>query len=147
MKAKMQEQLANTQLGKEDRDLAEKLIGYDYLLTRNNYQKFYLFHTKTDAVIPATYLDPIRNLDMNDAWAYNNTMDYRYLIIEKWRLLETEAKKANPNHSIIDFTGKFAEQIHYEPIRDQIVRMVFNRIDTRNANFEADYLRIKPLIR
>ena len=147
MALQMKQQLAKTKLDKEDVDMAQKFIEYDYLLTRNNYQKFYVFHAKQEPFIPANYLDPIKNLDMNDAVAYNNSMDYRYLIIEKWRLKEAEAKKANPNHSIIDFTGTFAEQIHYEPIRDQVVRMVFNKVDARNADFEAMYLKIKPLVR
>lgn len=144
---KLKQQLEATKLVKEDRDLAQKLIEYDYLLIRNNYQKFYVFHTKTQPFIPENYLDPIRNLDMNDALAYNNSMDYRYLIIDKWRIFEADAKKKNPNHSIIEFTGAFADKIQYEPIRDQVVRMVFNQVDARNANFELNYQKIKPMVR
>ena len=144
---KLRQQLAATKLIQEDRDLAEKLIQYDYLLIRNNYQKFYVYHTKTEPFIPEHYLDPIRNLDMNDALAYNNSMDYRYLIIDKWRIHEADAKKKNPNHSIIEFTGAFADKIQYEPVRDQVVRMVFNQVDARNANFELNYEKIKPFVR
>jgi thiol-disulfide isomerase/thioredoxin len=144
---KLKQQLDGTKLVKEDRDLAQKLIQYDYLLIRNNYQKFYVYHTKTQPFIPENYLDPIRNLDMNDALAYNNSMDYRYLIIDKWRIFEADAKKKNPNHSIIEFTGAFADKIQYEPVRDQIVRMVFNQVDARNANYELNYQKIKPFVR
>lgn len=144
---KLKEQLAATKLIQEDRDLAQKLIQYDYLLIRNNYQKFYVYHAKTEPFIPEHYLDPIKNLDMNDSLAYNNSMDYRYLIVDKWRIFEAEAKKKTPNYSIIDFTGEFAKQIYYEPVRDQIVRMVFNQVDARNANFERNYEKIKPLVR
>ena len=145
--AKMKQQLEGTKLVKEDRDLAQKLIEYDYLLIRNNYQKFYVYHTKTEPFIPENYLDPIRNLDMNDAQAYNNSMDYRYLIVDKWRISEADAKKKNANHSIIDFTAAFADKIQYEPVRDQIVRMLFNQVDARNPNYELNYQKIKPMIK
>jgi len=145
--AKMKQQLDATKLIKEDRELAQKLIEYDYLLIRNNYQKFYVYHTKTEPVIPEHYLDPIRNLDMNDALAYNNSMDYRYLIVDKWRINEADAKKKTENYSIIDFTAAFADKIQYEPVRDQIVRMVFNQVDARNPNYELNYQKIKPLVR
>ncbi len=139
--------LRNTKLEKEDAQLASKLILYDYLLKRNNYRKFYVFNTKTEPFIPDNYLDPIRDVNMNDEDAYNNSMDYRYLIIEKWRLLEAEARKKDSTISVIDFTRDFANKIYFEPIRDQIVRMLFNKVDSRNPSFETDYLKIKPLIR
>ena len=145
--AKMKQQLDATKLIKEDRELAQKLIEYDYLLIRNNYQKFYVYHTKTEPIIPEHYLDPIRNLDMNDALAYNNSMDYRYLTVDKWRIYEAEAKKKTENYSIIDFTAAFADKIQYEPVRDYIVRMVFNQVDARNPNYELNYQKIKPLVR
>ena len=141
------EQLRNAKLEQEDAKLARKLILYDYLLKRNNYRKFYVYNAKTEPFIPENYLDPIRNLDMNDADAYNNSMDYRYLFIDKWRLLEAEARKKDSTISIIDFTRDFANKITYEPIRDQVVRMLFNKVDSRNPSFESDYQKIKPLIR
>lgn len=147
MSAQMKQHLDGTKLIKEDKDLAQKLLDYEYLLIRNNYQKFYLFHAKKEPFIPENYLDPIRNLDMNDAQSYNNSMDYRYLIIDKWRIAEADAKKKTPNYSIIDFTAAFADKIKYEPIRDQIVRMVFNQVDARNPDYELNYQKIKPLVR
>jgi thiol-disulfide isomerase/thioredoxin len=147
LSAQMKQQLDGTKLIKEDKDLAQKLLDCEYLLIRNNYQKFYVFHTKTEPFIPEHYLDPIRNLDMNDALAYNNSMDYRYLIIDNWRIHEADAKKKNSNHSIIDFTAAFADKIQYEPVRDQVVAMLFNQVDARNPNYELNYQKIKPLVR
>jgi thiol-disulfide isomerase/thioredoxin len=141
------DQLRTAKLSKEDEQLARKLIHYDYLLKRNNYRKFYVFHTKAEPFIPENYLDPIRNLNMNDAEAYNNSMDYRYLIVDKWRLLDTDKKRKDSTSSTIDFTREFANTITYEPVRDQIVRMLFNKVDARNPVFEAEYLAIKPLVR
>jgi thiol-disulfide isomerase/thioredoxin len=141
------DQLRGAKLDKEDEQIARKLIHYDYLLKRNNYRKFYVFNTKTEPFIPENYLDPIRNLNMNDAEAYNNSMDYRYLIIEKWRLLDADKKQKDSTSSTIDFTREFANTITYEPVRDQIVRMLFNKVDARNPVFEAEYLAIKPLVR
>lgn len=141
------EQLRSVKLAKEDEQIARKMIHYDYLLKRNNYRKFYVFNTKTEPFIPENYLDPIRNLNMNDAEAYNNTMNYRYLIIEKWRLLVADRKKKDSTTSIINFTKEFASTITYEPVRDQVVRMLFNKVDARNPVFEVEYLAIKPLIR
>ena len=74
-------------------------------------------------------------------------MDYRYLIVDKWRIYEAEAKKKTENYSIIDFTAAFADKIQYEPVRDYIVRMVFNQVDARNPNYELNYQKIKPLVR
>lgn len=145
--SQLYQQLRDANLEKEDADLSQKLILYDYLLKRNNYRKFYVYNTKTEPFIPLNYLDPIRDLNMNDADAYNNSMDYRYLIVDKWRLLEAEGRKVDSTASIIDFTREFANKITYEPIRDQIVRMLFNKVDTRNSSFESDFLKIKPLIR
>lgn len=145
--ANLKKQLDATALNQEDRLVAQKLNHYTGLLIRNNYQKFYLFHTKTDAQIPEHYLDPVKAMDMSDALAYNNSMDYRYLIVDKWRILEKEAQQKTPNYSIINFTAAFADTIRYEPIRDQIVRMLFNQVDTRNANYELNYQKIKPLVR
>lgn len=145
--SQLYEQLRNAKLEDDDAKLASKMILYDYLLKRNNYRKFYVFNTKTEPYIPENYLDPIKSLNMNDADAYNNSMDYRYLIIEKWRLLEADGKKKDSSVSIIDFTREFANTITYEPIRDQVVRMLFNKVDARNPSFESDYLKIKPLIR
>jgi thiol-disulfide isomerase/thioredoxin len=141
------EQLRNANLEQEDAQLAQKLILYKYLLKRNNYRKFYVYNAKKEPFIPSNYLDPIRDLDMNDSDAYNNSMDYRYLFIDKWRLFEAEARGKDSTISIIDFTRDFANKITYEPIRDQVVRMLFNKVDARNKNFESDYLKIKPLIR
>ena len=141
------DQLRSAKLDKEDEQLARKLIQYDYLLKRNNYRKFYVFHTKTEPFIPENYLDPIRNLNMNDADAYNNSMDYRYLIIEKWRLLDADRKQKDSTSSTIDFTKEFANTITYEPVRDQVVRMLFNKVDARNPVFESEYLAIKTLVR
>lgn len=145
--SQMFQQLRDANLEKEDAVLSQKLILYDYLLKRNNYRKFYVYHTKIEPSISKNYLDPIRNMDMNDADAYNNSMDYRYLIVDKWRLLEADGRSNDSTASIIDFTREFANKITYEPIRDQIVRMLFNKVDARNSSFESDYLKIKPLIR
>ncbi len=145
--SQMFQQLRDANVEKEDADLSQKLILYDYLLKRNNYRKFYVYNTKIEPFIPPNYLDPIRDLNMNDADAYNNSMDYRYLIVDKWRLLEGDGRKTDSTASTIDFTREFANKITYEPIRDQIVRMLFNKVDARNPSFESDYLKIKPLIR
>lgn len=143
---KLYDHLSKSNLVKADMQLAKKLIHYDYLLKRNNYKKFYVFHTKTEPFIPENYLDPIRDLDMNDADAYNNSMDYRYLIIDKWRLADADIKIKDSTISSIDFMKEFASKITYEPVRDQVVRMLFNKVDARNTNFESDYLKIKPLV-
>lgn len=144
---KFYEQLNKANLIEDDIRSARKFIFYDYLLKRNNYRKFYVYHTKTEPIIPDNYLDPIRNLDMNDAEAYNNSMDYRYLIIDKWRLADAASKKNDSTVSQIDFMREFAKNITYEPIRDQVIRMIFNKVDARNPNFESEYQKIKPLVR
>ncbi len=146
-KKTLYDDLEKSGLNNEEYGFMRKMIDYNCLLIRNNYRKFYVFNTKKEPYIPDNYYDPIRAVDMNDVIAYNNSMDYRYLIIDKWRIAVSDAQKIDSNLSAIQITEEFIQPIKYEPIRDQIVRMLFNKVDPRNSDYEMDYLQIVKLVR
>lgn len=138
--------LDNTGLDVKDDQIMRKCIEYDYLLTRYNYRNFYFFNTKVEPVIPSDYYNPIRNMDMNDVEGFNNSMDYRYLLVDNWRLYEADVKKVDSNRSAISIVESLILPMKHEVLKDQIIRMLFNKVDSKNNQMEADYQKIKSMI-
>ncbi|MCF8297821.1 MAG: TlpA family protein disulfide reductase [Saprospiraceae bacterium] len=129
-----------------DKEIQRKLIEYDYLLTRYNYDKFVHYHTKKHPELPSDYYSPILQMDIDDEESFINDKSYRSLIIENWRLTSTEALKKDPNISLIELAANAIKDIKSEKIKDQIVSMLFRQISLNNENYENDYTKILALL-
>ncbi|MCF8275008.1 MAG: TlpA family protein disulfide reductase [Flavobacteriaceae bacterium] len=140
------ELLENSGLSGKDKELQLKIIEYDYLLTRNNYDKFYAYHTKEHPELPVGYYEPIKQMDMDDEEAFENIQSYRILITESWRLHLKDAKKKNPSLSVISHVESQIKDIKSPKIRDLIVSMLFKQMTLKNENYEADYPKIMTML-
>lgn len=138
--------LEQSNLNEEDKKLQLKIIEYDYLLTRNNYDKFYAYHTKEHPELPADYYDPIKEMNMDDEEAFNNIQSYRNLITESWRLHLKDAQAKDPNLSVISHVESQIKDIKSTKIKDLIVSMLFKEMSLKNKNYEMDYPKIMALL-
>lgn len=146
MKDSLQQLLDNSSVDERDKGIQQLLIDNYCLLIYNNYKKFYSYHMKVDPVLPDNYFAPIRQMNMDNDTAFHYSAEYRNLIIENWRYIETEVLKNDSLASMIDFTENYIKGIKSEKIKDQIVRMLFRRIAASNKNVDADYSRIMALV-
>lgn len=138
--------LESSGLTGEDKDLQQKIIEYNYLLTRNNYDKFNHYHTKKHPKLPVDYYNPIKEMNMDDEEAYNNIQNYRALITDSWRLHLKEAQSKNPNLSVISHVETQIKGIKSSKIKDLIVSMLFKQMTLKNKNYETDYPKIMGLL-
>lgn len=138
--------LKESDLNEEDNELQTKIIEYDYLLKRNNYDKFYSYHTKEHPELPAGYYDPIKQMDMDDEEAFNNIQSYRILITECWRLHLKDAQKKDPNLSVVSHVESQIKDINSSKIKDLIVSMLFKQMSLKNENYETDYPKIMAML-
>jgi thiol-disulfide isomerase/thioredoxin len=141
------ELLNNSELSKEEKAIESKIIKYDFILTRNNYDKFVYYHTKKHPDLPEDYYDPVKYFNIDDEEAYCYSKCYRTLLGEKMRLLYNDTLKKNPYISIIDFTKDKVKNIHSVLIKDRIISvMLFRQINAKNKNLDSDYKEILQLL-
>lgn len=138
--------LEQSKLSKEDNELQLKIIEYDYLLTRNNYDRFNFYHTKKHPELPVDYYNPIKEMNMDDEEAYNNIQNYRALVTESWRLHLKDAQLKDPNLSVISHVETQIKDIKSSKIKDLIVSMLFKKMTLKNKNYETDYSKIMALL-
>ncbi len=138
--------LNKSNLTGDDQIILKKIIDYDYLLTKNNYDKFVYYHTKKHPELPDSYYDAIIDMDIDDEVAYCYSKDYRTLISESWKLNFVKRKQTNPELKIIPFTKEFVKGIKSTLIKDRIVSMLFRLINDHNANMEQDYQEIIKML-
>ncbi len=140
------ELLNNSSLAESDKEIERRIIEYDYLLTKNNYQKFYSYHKNEEAVLPEGYYDSIREMDIDDGEIFRYSKSYRVLIVEYWRLLSQEAMKQDSNLTVIHFVEKKIQNINSIDIKEQFVSMLFREINLKNKNYRDDYSKIMDLL-
>lgn len=140
------ELLETSSLRGEDKVLQRKVVEYDYLLTRYNYDKFNHYHTKEHPELPEGYYDPIRGMNMDDEGSFNNIKSYRNLVIENWRLTSKEEMAKDPNLTLVNFVEGKIKDIKSTKIKDQIVSMLFRQMSLKNKNYEKDYPRIMAML-
>ncbi len=140
------ELLETSSLRGEDKVLQRKVVEYDYLLTRYNYDKFNHYHTKKHPELPEGYYDPIRGMNMDDEGSFNNIKSYRNLVIENWRLTSKEEMAKDPNLTLVNFVEGKIKDIKSTKIKDQIVSMLFRQMSLKNKNYEKDYPRIMAML-
>ncbi len=138
--------LNNSSLAESDKKIERRIIEYDYLLTRNNYQKFYSYHKGEEPVLPEYYYDPIREMDIDDGEIFRYSKSYRVLIVEYWRLLSQEAMEQDSNLTAINFVEKKIRNINSIDIKEQFVSMLFRQISLKNENYREDYPKIMDLL-
>lgn len=138
--------LDDSGLSEEDKQLQLKIIEYDYLLTRNNYDKFYSYHTNEHPELPTDYYNPIKQMDMDDEEAFDNIQGYRILITECWRLHLKEAQEKDPNLSVVSHVESQIKDIKSSKIKDLIVSMLFKEMSLKNENYETDYPKIMAML-
>ena len=138
--------LDNSGLTGEDYDIQKMIIHYDYLFTMNNYRKFYTFHKKTEPVLPPDYMKPVRTMNLDDSVAFHFSNDYRLLIGENWRYTEANLIKQDTTASVITITENYIKGLNSPDIKDQIVNMLFKKMNAKNTNLDADYEKIMSLL-
>ncbi len=138
--------LENSNLSEEDKKLQRKVIETDYLLTKNNYDRFYFYHKKVHPELPADYYEPIQQIDLNDEELFYHDKSYRSLLIEQWRLNSKEAMDKNPDLTIIDFVKQQIKDINNTEIKDHIAIMLLREINKNNNNVDRDYQEILNML-
>ena len=133
-------------LNAADKRIQQIIIQYDYLLTYNNYRKFYLFHTKAEPVLPDDYLKPVKTMNLDDEEAFTYSNEYRLLIIENYYYKEKELTKQDSNFSMINYIENYIKGIKSEKIKNQLVNLQFRKINNSNKNLDADYKKIMSLL-
>ena len=81
---------SNTQLSEKTKKIEKRIIHYEYLQAYNNYQKFYSYHKKVNADLPADYYEPVINMDLNDDEMFRYSRAYRNLEL---KILDCPPKK------------------------------------------------------
>lgn len=134
--------LENSDLSPSDKKIQSKIIYYDYLLTKNNYDKFYHYHTKVHPVLPDDYYNPIREMDLNDEELFFNDKNYRSLLTEHWRISSKESLELDPNLTMIQFVKNEIININNYDIKDHYSSMLLREMNKDNKNINQDYLEI-----
>lgn len=138
--------LDQSALSAEDKRIQKIIIQYDYLLTYNNYRKFYQYHTKTEPVLPADYLNPVKTMNMDDEEAFQYSNEYRLLIIENYLYAQKELLKKDSTFSMIDYVESNIKGLKSEKIKNRLVSMLFRYIKPENKKIEEDYKKIMSLL-
>ncbi len=134
--------LESFDFSEKDKELQRRVIEADYLLTKNNYDRFYFYHKKEHPELPVDYYNPIKELDLNDEELFYNDKNYRSLLIEQWRLNSKEAMDEDPCLTIINFVKHQIKDINNTEIQDYIASMLLREINKDNANVDQDYQEI-----
>ncbi len=138
--------LENYDFSEQEKQLQRKIIETDYLLTKNNYDKFYFYHKKQHPELPLDYYNAIKELNLNDEELFYNDKNYRSLLIEQWRLNSKEAIDKNPNLTIINFVKQHIKEIDNSEIQDYIAIMLLREINRDNPNVDQDYQEILGIL-
>ncbi len=139
--------LADSDLNEKDKEIEKKIIEYDFILTRNNYDKFVYYHTKTHPDLPSDYYDLVKQFNIDDEEAYCYSKCYRTLLGERMRLMYNDTLKKNPEISIIDFTKDKIKNIKSDLIKDRIVSvMLFRQLNEKNNDLDSTYKEILQLL-
>tara|TARA_B110000093_G_scaffold151742_1_gene166331 strand:- start:3321 stop:4730 length:1410 start_codon:yes stop_codon:yes gene_type:complete len=129
-----------------DKEIQRKIIEHDYLLTRNNFDRFNNYHTNKHPELPEGYYAPIIQMDLDDEISFIYDKSYRYLIIENWGLTSKQALKNDPSLTQVSFVKNKIKDIKSTKIKDLIVSMLFRQISLKNKNYKADYPRILEML-
>lgn len=138
--------LDQSALSAEDKKIQQTIIHYDHLLTYNNYRKFYVFHTKTEPVLPADYLKPVKTMNLDDEEAFQYSNEYRLLITENYLYAQKELLKKDSTYSMINYVENYIIGLKSEKIKNQLVSMLFRYIRATNKNLEDVYKKIMTLL-
>lgn len=138
--------LQKSKLNEVDKTIQKKIIDYDYLLTKNNYDKFVYYHNKKHPELPDTYYDEILNINIDDESAYCYSKDYRTLLSESWRLNFVKKKELDSELNIIDFTKDFTKGIKSTIIKDRIVSLLFRLINNKNQELDKNFAEIIKML-
>jgi len=138
--------LEDANFNEEDKKLQRRIIETDYLLTKNNYDRFYFYHQKEHPELPTDYYNPIKEIDLNDDELFYNDKNYRALLIEQWRLNSKEAIDKDPSLTIINFVKHQIKDIKNTKIQDYIAIMLLREINKDNANVDQDYQEILSIL-
>ena len=141
------EQLEESNLILEYKDMFRKMNEYNYILTKFNYDKFNHYHLKEHPILPNGYNDLVLNMDIDDNNSFHFDKTYRTLIVEHFRLTSKNALIENPNLSLVNFVDNKIKDIKSTEIKDQIISMLFRtQIKLDNKNIDSDYKRIHNLL-
>lgn len=130
----------------DDKVVQRKVIEYDNLLIRNNFDKFNHYHTQIHPVLPSDYYDPIKNMYLDDEQSYINDGSYRNLVTENLRYKSKEAMEKDPSLTIIEYTKLYIKDLKSTEIKDAAVSMLFKEMNSKNRNIEKDYIEIMALL-
>ena len=137
---------SNTQLNEKTKAIERKIIHYEYLQAYNNYQKFYSYHKKVNADLPADYYEPVINMDLNDDEMFRYSRAYRNLVVENFRLSSKKALAENQQIDIIDFVEGQIKKMNSQDIKEQFTSMLIRQMKQSNSNIDRDYIRIDSLL-
>jgi thiol-disulfide isomerase/thioredoxin len=130
----------------DDKEVQRKVIEYDNLLIRNNFDKFNHYHTQIHPVLASDYYDPIKNMYIDDEQSYINDGSYRNLVTENLRYRSKETMGKDPSLSIIEYTKWYIKDLKSTEIKDAAVSMLFKEMNAKNNNIEKDYIEIMALL-
>ena len=116
---------SNTQLSKKTKKIEKRIIHYEYLQAYNNYQKFYSYHKKVNADLPADYYEPVINMDLNDDEMFRYSRAYRNLVVENFRLSSKKALAENQQIDIIDFVEGQIKKMNSQDIKEQFTCLLY----------------------
>lgn len=134
--------LEKSNLTEEDKKLQTKIIYYDWLLTKNNYDRFYHFHTKQHPELPDDYYNEVREIDLNDKESFDNDKNYRSLLTEHWRITSKEAMENDSSLTMINFVKGMIGNINSLPVKDHYSSMLLREMNKDNENLDQDYYQI-----
>ena len=137
--------LEKSDLGQEDMAIEKKIIEYEYLQTYNNYQQFYSYHKKVEAVLPGDYYEPIINMDTDDDEIFRHSRAYRNLIVANFRHSSKKAMSMDPTLTIIEFVKNKIANLKSIDIREQFASLLIRQMKEENDNLDDDYNKIMPL--
>lgn len=146
-KNKFLEHLDQSKISDRDKEIHKKMIKYDYILTKFNYDKFNHYHTKEHPKLPAGYYDEVINMNLDDDEAFHFDRSYRILVIENWRLTSKIAEKTNPDFTKISFVKEKIKDIRSVSISEQITSMLLREVSSKNKDYEKAYNEILPLFK
>ena len=133
---------SNTQLSEKTKKIEKRIIHYEYLQAYNNYQKFYSYHKKVNADLPADYYEPVINMDLNDDEMFRYSRAYRNLVVENFRLSSKKALAENQQIDIIDFVEGQIKKMNSQDIKEQFTSMLIRQMKQSNSNIDLSLIHI-----
>lgn len=138
--------LQKSNITEDEKRIQKKMIEDEYILTKNNYDKFNFYHTKLHPVLPVNYNADVKNLNLDDDDSFKNDKNFRILVVENFLITSKEALEKDPNLRIIDFTKNKIKAIKSRGVRESIVSMLFKQMNIENKNYKSDYIEIMALL-